>query len=798
MQYGAEVKNYIRDKQADSSKVVEQIKSENYIRLVLIAFAGLFLSRVYFNIEFSFIESLAPFGLLYVMAISSSDIKEGIIALLSVMAGYVSLSSQIGETPIFVMSSIFVFALNTIIKRKNKGIKTIMAFGVTLIIIAINGIFILKKDILGTLIVAAGVLVILFPLYFIISYGIKCIGDFKLENYINTDEIISIEVLISVVISGFGGIGILGIELRNIVGIAFIFFVSYICRGNLGSTAGIITGFILGIITGKLYFYLATFAISSLIVSMFRETGKIASFIAFNAIFIFMAFYTKQFDKLLLIELFIGSGVVLLTPKNFIDIVRVELDNEVKKEIDTEKHFNKIKSELTVRLGDFTDVLMTMGNTLENMVENEKLVSQNKADELVDNLAERVCKNCDYRYTCWKREINDTYMSFREMIQGMEEGSYVFPDHLRKKCLKEAKLIKEAEDVITKHIADEMLKRRLGEGRKMIASHVKSMSDTISEIADGFESEVTLDIEAERGIKKALVRERIKFDYLIGYTDKEGRLNIKIEMINCGGCDFCFKSILPIVNKTIGRKMSIAQDCRISAKTGKCEIHIQEAPKYYVDSAVALSPKTGEKYTGDSYSIGKTKDGNHIIMLCDGMGTGARAGAESKIAVEMVEKFSEVGFNEKTGINTVNTIMNIKFSEEEKFSTLDMQKINLYEGTIKFLKVGAMESFIKRGSKVKLVDSKTLPFGVLDTPDIDEKDYKLKAGDFVVTISDGILDLAKDGDLNNSWLIELIEKSVDRNAKDLANRILDKAKAFNDGKARDDMTVIVSKIYNMQ
>ncbi|MGL4655338.1 MAG: stage II sporulation protein E [Sarcina sp.] len=798
MQYGAEVKNYVRDNQVKNKKVLEQVKSENYLRLIAIAFAGLFISRVYFNINLSFIESLAPFGLLYVMTISISNIKEGMIALLSVMAGYVSLSSQIGETPVFVMSAILVFASNAVTKKKSKEIKTVVSFVITLIVVSANGIFILKNDFVGSIIVALGVATILFPLYFIISYGIKCVSDFKLENYINTDEIISIEVLISIIIAGIGGIGLLGIEVRNIVGIAFIFFVSYICRGNLGSTAGIITGFILGIITGELYFYLATFAISSLIVSMFRETGKVASFVAFNAIFIFMAFYTKQFDKLLLVEVLVGSSLVLLTPKAFIERVRVELDNEVKKEEDTEKHFNKIKNELTVRLGDFTDVLMTMGNTLENMVENEKLVSQNKGDELVDNLAERVCKNCDYRYTCWKREINETYTSFKEMIQGLEEGSYVFPEHLRRKCLKEAKLLKEAEDVVTKHIADEMLKKRLGEGRRMIASHVKSMSDTISEIADGFKSEVTLDIEIERGVKKALVRERVKFDYLIAYTDKEGRLNIKIEMMNCGGGDYCYKSIVPIINKTIGRKMSIAQDCRISATTGMCEIHIQETPKYHVDSAVALSPKTGEKYTGDSYSIGKTKDGNHIIMLCDGMGTGARAGAESKIAVEMVEKFSEVGFNEKTAINTVNTIMNIKFSEEEKFSTLDMQKINLYEGTVKFLKVGAMESFIKRGSKVKLVDSKTLPFGVLDNPDIDEKDYKLKAGDFIVTISDGILDLSKNGDLNNTWLIELIEKSVDRSSKDLANRILDVAKAFNNGKARDDMTVIVSKIYNMQ
>ena len=38
----------------------------------------------------------------------------------------------------------------------------------------------------------------------------------------------------------------------------------------------------------------------------------------------------------------------------------------------------------------------------------------------------------------------------------------------------------------------------------------------------------------------------------------------------------------------------------------------------------------------------------------------------------------EVGFDEKIAIDAVNAIMSIKFSEDEKFSTLDMNKIDLY------------------------------------------------------------------------------------------------------------------------
>lgn len=798
MQYEAEVKNYVRNKQLKKESVKNNSTSESYTRFFLIAIIGMFISRVYFNVGLSFIDNIAPFGILYVISVSRKHVREGIVALAATIVGYVSISTVISETPIFIVSSIFIVAINFLIKNKKSEVIFLVDLFVFSTLVILNGIFLLKQDIAGVLIVTALSTGILIPLHYIISFGYKCFSDFKFESYISNDEIISIEIFISVVLVGIGNIGIFGVEFRNIFAVFFVFFASYIGRGNIGTTSGVIVGTVFGLITGKLYFYITVFAIGSLFVSMFKETGRLVSYIAFNVSVVFIATYTGNLNNLFIAEILIGSTVVMFVPNAFLEKIRLEFDSDNKKEEDGEKHFNKIKSELMNRLSDFTGVLGAMSGTLDNMVENEKLVYQNKGDELVDNLADRVCRNCDYKSTCWKREVNETYNSFRELIQSYEEGSFSFPDHLKRKCLKEASLVRETEEIVGKHIADEMLKKRLAEGRKMLASHIGSMSDTISEIVEDFSSEVSLNLEAEKVIKKALLRNNVKFDYLIAYNDKDGRLNIKIEMENCGGCNYCVKGMLPIINSTIGRKMSVTDNCVISATTGLCEIHIKEATKFYVDSGVAISAKSGEKYTGDSYSFSQTNDGHHMVLLCDGMGSGARAGEESKIAVEMVEKFSESGFSEKTAINTINSIMNIKFAEEEKFSTLDMHKINLYDGTAKFLKVGAMESFVKRGSKIEILDSKTLPFGVLDTPDIDEKDYKLRAGDFVIAISDGILDNAKNGDLDNSWLVKFLESSTQRDPSALASRILDIAKGFNNGKAKDDMTVVVSKVYSIK
>lgn len=797
MQYGVDVKKYVRDKGIKKSNVAIT-GDENYIKYILIAMAGILLSRVYFNVNLGFIDNIAPFGLLYIMVVSRSGLKDGIIGLAGVIIGYVSMSNTLTEVPVFVIASILVVMLNNLLRNKRTKIKTIVGISSFAVIMFLNGILIFKSDIVRTLIVVAISTGILIPLYLLVSYGYTCVNTLKLEKCVSNDEIISIEIFLSLVLVGLGSISILNIELRNILAFAMVFLFSYIGKNNLGLSSGIIVGLVFGLITGELYFYVTVFGSCSLVVTIFKETGKFISFLLYNLTFALIMLYTDSFELFAVAEIFIGGSLCLLIPSKVLRKISLDFDSTNKVEIDCEKHFEKMKGELMTRLSDFTGVLSAMSTNLDNMVENDKLVCQKKGDELVDSLAERVCRNCDYKNTCWRREMHDTYSAFKDLIQSYEEGDYKFPEYLNKKCVKEIALKKETEELVTKHIADEMLKKRLKEGRKMLSNHIGSMSKSVSEVLEDFNSDVKLNLDVERAVRKVFLQNRVKYEYMIAYTDREGRLNIKVDMANCGGCDFCVKKMVPLVDKALGRKMSICGECVISAMTGKCEVHMQEAAKLHVDSSVALSPKHGEKYIGDSYSFGKTKDGHHMVLLCDGMGSGARAGEESKIAVEMVEKFSESGFSEKTAINTINSIMNIKFSEEEKFSTLDMQKINLYDGSAKFLKVGAMESFIKRGNSIIVMDSKTLPFGVLDNPDIDEKDFKLRAGDIVVTISDGILDISKDGDLNNEWLIELLEKSIERTSKDLANKILDTAKAFNGGKAKDDMTVIVSKLYNIK
>lgn len=793
MQYGVKIDNYKRVK--DSENVKNNMKIEaSSIGLIMAMVAGLLISRVYLDMTFGVVQVLAPFGLAYLIAITNYEKKYILSSSLGVIVGYITLFNKVNNFSAYIIISTIVTIIS--MSKLNKKARNIASFITVFSGLFIYGVLVGSSDIILHFIGAISVTALVFPIYYVVSYTLKCIEEINTQHFFSIDEIVSIELFICLLIVGIGTLSINDISFRNIAAILFIVVLAFISDTNMGAGAGITMGIILGFATGNLMESIAIYGACGLVAGIFRESGKLFTALSFNIIFVIVTLYSGVFNNISFIEALVGTGIFLLIPKKIYNKISLEINKDKKVGHFSEVKFAEIKDELTERLRDFTEVLSIMGKSLNNLVGNDKLAIKNKGNALVENLSDRTCSDCDMRYMCWKRELHQTYNAFSDLIRNYENNSGSFPHELEKKCIKKYALVKNLEDIMNIYMVNETLKSRLGEGRKILSNHINNMSVTISEIVDEFGNELHLCTDVEKSIKKSLLKYGINFGSLICYNDKNGRIKIKMQMENCMGSQACIKTVLPIISETIGKNMSIGSEgCNINSKNNMCEIVIEEAPKYHINSHVAVATKEGEKFTGDSYSYGRTKDGNYITVISDGMGSGPEAGLESKVSVEIIEKFMEVGFDEKIAIDAVNAIMSIKFSEDEKFSTLDMNKIDLYTGSAKFMKVGAIESFIKRGNKVEVINSNTLPFGVLEEPDVDTVEKQVGNGDVIVSISDGILDVKNDGSFDTTWLIEFLKSTKYRQPKDLSIAILEKAKELSGGKAKDDMTVVVSKVF---
>lgn len=795
MQYGVEVESYKRLRKEDGMNYIGEVTSP--VKFIIEVLTAFLISRVVITLDITSIDNIAPFGIAFTMAILlEREKKESLLVFMGSLIGYISIFNRNSEDPLYIsiLSLMLILKLMPIKQFKN-NITVFINFFIIAMTMIFYRYFVNHFSMDSVIFISIIQTVLIYPIYYIIRFAIRCFEDINTNHYFISEEIIAMTLILCLVLSGIGDINVYGISIKNILAIIFLFIVSYSLGGTIGATAGVIMGVVIGISSNNMLQLVSVYGLCAFVVGIFKDTGKLFASIAGVIIYVVLNVYAKTFDIKTLIEITTSIIVFAIIPKNFLKNITAELDNDVKEDKFNIFHFNKLKEEFSGRLNDFTEVISSMSVILNGLSDNEKLLLQSKGTALIENLGDRVCSNCDMRNMCWRREFHSTYTEFSQLIQNYEEGNKEFPLALEKKCLKKYNLIKNAEELVENHILNEVWRKRLSEGRKILASQINNMAVTVGELVDDFNKDISICSDVERSVFKALNRFNIKYDDVLCYNDKNGRLNIKVIIDECGGEHKCVKNILPIINNAIGANMSIGGDgCVIDPTSKKCTILIEETPKFYVSSYSAVACKDGESCTGDSFSFGKTSGGNYSIIVSDGMGSGQEAGEESKSIVELMEKFIKAGFSNLTAINAVNSVMTMKFSEDEKFATLDMQNIDLYTGETNFIKIGAVESFIKKAKGVQTISSKTLPFGILDNPDADIIEKKVSNGDMIITISDGILDVGTEKS-NFRWLEAFLEQSKIKSPKELAIEILEQAKELNGGKVKDDMTVVVSKVY---
>ncbi len=206
-----------------------------------------------------------------------------------------------------------------------------------------------------------------------------------------------------------------------------------------------------------------------------------------------------------------------------------------------------------------------------------------------------------------------------------------------------------------------------------------------------------------------------------------------------------------------------------------------------------MQQKGGGFISGDSYSMIELETGKFAIAISDGMGNGERAHHESNETLRLLQKILQSGIEEKIAIKSVNSILALR-TTDEMFSTLDLAVIDLQDASIKCLKIGSTPSFIKRADKIKKIEASNLPMGILQDVDVEVVSEKLKAGDLLIMMSDGIFEGPKHVENYDLWMKRKIGELETSNPQDIADLIMEEVIRTRSGNIEDDMTVVVAKI----
>lgn len=199
-----------------------------------------------------------------------------------------------------------------------------------------------------------------------------------------------------------------------------------------------------------------------------------------------------------------------------------------------------------------------------------------------------------------------------------------------------------------------------------------------------------------------------------------------------------------------------------------------------------------EKVSGDSclsFSFGRNKQ---ALIISDGMGKGSRAAAESKLVVQTLAELMEAGFDVDVAIKTVNSIL-MTGKQADMFATVDLAVINKENGRTHIFKMGAASTFVKHDDSVSMLKRPAPPVGIVDGVKLEYIDVRLRKGDLLIMVSDGITDCDRN-DPDCSWLKERLALIGSRDPDTVAELIINKAAEKYGIKERDDLTVMVAAI----
>ncbi|WP_297638651.1 stage II sporulation protein E [uncultured Clostridium sp.] len=776
-------------------KKTKIIEGEEFIALGLLFISALFLSRVIIYTNKEDIAGIAPFGIAFLITMLKNNDKEKLLCgAIGSVIGYLTISSSISNSSVYIVTILTIVLLMSILRKSEKNIGLKSALIIYALIQIGTSLGIDKMDIKASLILSGIYTVVIIPIYFIIRYGLECFENYNTNYYFTVEEVISIGILGCLIVAGIGDLSLFSIYIREVFAIAFIVSIAYVGGAANGSAIGIAMGLVLGISNGEMLQGIGIYAIIGLVAGLFKDTGRIFSFLSVGVVYSILSLYMGGVIDSRIIEVLLGGIIFLVIPNKVLNSVESEINTEIKNDSLNELHMNQIKEEFSGKIESLSDVLSDVSGSIANLSTNDVLLYKDKSTELINNLADRICSNCEKASECWERHFSTTYGCFEKIIKGKEDNFPVFPAELEKKCMRKYNILDEVDKLVLNMNAEAMNKEKLQDGRKLLAVHMNTMAENIEKMLYDFKKDIIVWGDSEKALRKELNRNSIQYKDVFCFNDKDGKIKVKLNMAKCTNCKYCAKNVLPVVNSIIKRPMMIGVDgCSINPNNRDCTITIKEMPKYRLTSYVGMSVKEGEEYTGDTYSFGNVLGGKYLTILSDGMGSGPEASKESKMTVDLVEKFIDSGFSMETALNTVNSIMAMKFDEDEKYSTLDMNTVDLYTGVASFVKVGATSSFIKRGKEIIKISSKMPPFGLVDEMEIESVEKKIKSGDIIITLSDGVLDVDKSKVGDTEWFENYLINSGN-DPKDLAIDIIEESKILNNGSIKDDMTVIVSKI----
>lgn len=593
----------------------------------------------------------------------------------------------------------------------------------------------------------------------------------------STDESLGLSILI--VILGIGACRLLGANTWKAVGIASVLLCATIEDQGVTMTASVVLSLPLALHTQSLTFCGVLPIFAALSIGLCRISHALAAAcipVADGVIGYFLGAY-GSYGYTEFLYVFCCALVVGVIPQKWLLRLKERLQTLKERQL-ARATVNRNRALLSGRLYEISGVFLEM-----QALFYDACVGEETPKIATSGVLEEICRSCPHVAVCNRLDEAQTE---KLLTIGTAKGKLTLVDLSADVCdaCKQANHLLYGFNRLLSSSREKLLARRSGDaGKELVATQAGAIADILRRLASDFGKTLRYQPTLERKCTRALAEKGFSVSEVMVFGESDGDLQISVVCTPPKDGDL----LRGALSKVCGKALSL--DEKLQLTPDKCYLRFSSKPRYDAAFGVAMATKDGSSASGDTHSLVRIDKSKFMVALCDGMGSGRDASALSSSSLSLIESFYRAGMESDAVFHTVNRIFTL--GADDRFCAVDVATVCLNSGAVDFIKLGAPYGFIVTDGGIRLIEGSSLPLGILDELHPGVCNAVLKAGDTVVMLSDGITDAFP----SSTDLLDFLASLPAKNPQSLADSVLEKAIARNDGKTKDDATVVAVRLF---
>jgi stage II sporulation protein E len=487
-----------------------------------------------------------------------------------------------------------------------------------------------------------------------------------------------------------------------------------------------------------------------------------------------------KYQLLHIIAVVIGLIAALIIPPKLHEKIRCETRN-IRKGLAARAIINMNRYELATQIASvgkaFNDIEVSLKKEIGTSYDNNKRIRG-----ISEEIKRRVCGGCERLEECHK-EDGDTQALFSALIQGaIQRGRATLidvPPLITGVCRRVNKLTENTTAIVKSLEATITAGKNVDRAKILLAEQSSGIAALMNNLALKTGSSVTAEDNYEERIIENLAYRNVVCSEVLLWSSFERGMTLIVRQ-----SDREKKAIDRVLFSLTGMKWK-RSDIKCDYPNGMTALTMHPATQYEALSGECMATKTGSIISGDTRSITHIGQDKVMIALCDGMGSGERAEYDSSTSIQMIENLYTAGFSSETVLNLINSLLSK--TKDESFSAIDLVILDIENGYADFIKLGAVNSFIRCENGIEVIEGGALPLGIVEEMKPVIKRRKMTTGELCVIVSDGVIDT-----IGATGIEKILVAHPALNPQLVANEII---RACYSAGINDDVTAIAFRLY---